>query len=137
MKKVFLDTNIFLRFLVEAKGKQFRECVRLFELVESGQIKGVICSVVVLEIYFTLRSFYGFSFEKCGQILSRVLKLKNLKIRDDFDYSQALDLFLETKIKFADCLIASLGFLKKGGWLVSYDKDFDKLGVKRIEPREI
>lgn len=134
MKEVFLDTNVFLRFLVDVKGKQHQECFRLFELIESGEMRGVICSIVALEVYFTLRSFYGFSAGKCGQILRRILNMKNLKTINNFDYDKALELFLKTEIKFADCLIASLRFFDKGGVLVSYDKDFDKLGIERIEP---
>ena len=134
MKEFFLDSNVFLRFLADFKGKQHRDCARLFKLIEEGKIKGIICSVILLEIYFTLRSFYGFSNRKCQRILVRILALKTLKTRDQFNYGLALGLFAKTKVKFADCLIASLSFLSKGGAIVSYDKDFDKLGVKRIEP---
>lgn len=134
MKEVFLDTNIFLRFFVDDEGKQHRGCIRLFELMEAGKVRGIICSVIVLEIYFTLKSFYRFSNKKCEKLLRRILTANNLKIIDSFDYDKALELFTNTGIKFADCLIASLKFFEKGGTIVSYDKDFDRLGVKRIEP---
>lgn len=134
MKEVFLDTNIFLRFLVDDKGKQHRGCVRLFELMEAGEIRGIICSVVILEIYFTLKSFYRFSNKKCEGLLRRILTANNLKIIDNFDYNRALELFTNTGVKFADCLIACLKFFGKRGVIVSYDKDFDRLGVERIEP---
>ena len=137
MRKVFLDTNIFLRFFVDAKGKQHRDCIRLFELIEAGKIRGIICSVVILEIYFILRSFYRFSNKKCEKLLTQMLTASNLQIIDSFDYQRALELFTNTGIKFADCLIASLKFFEKGGAIISYDKDFDKLGIKRIEPAEI
>ena len=137
MRKVFLDTNIFLRFFVDSKTKQHQECVQLFELVEGGKVRGVICSVVVMEIYFTLKSFYKFSHNKCKEILQQVLSLNHLKIIDNFDYLKALELFGNKNVKFADCLIASLKVFEKDTAIVSYDKDFDKLGVKRIEPKNI
>jgi len=39
------------------------------------------------------------------------------------------------KVKYGDCLIATQ--IPKGVTLVSYDKDFDKLGVGRKEPAEL
>lgn len=137
MKEVFLDTNIFLRFFVDAKGKQHRDCIRLFELMEVGEVRGIICSVIVLEIYFTLRSFYRFSNKKCEGLLKQILTASNLKIIDNFDYNRALELFTNTGVKFADCLIACLKFFEKGGTIVSYDKDFDRLGVERVEPARV
>lgn len=137
MKEYFLDTNIFLRFLVDSESKQKEESVRLFTLLESGKIKGLICSVVLLEIYFTLKSFYRFLPGKCATILAGILSIKNLKKNDNFNYQLALDLFIKKKVKFADCLISSLDFFKKGGEIISYDQDFDKLGTKRIEPSEV
>lgn len=134
MKEVFLDTNIFLRFLVNTKGKQHQDCFRLFKLIRAGKVKGVICSVVILEIYFTLKSFYRFSNRKCEKLLGQILGIGNLKAVDNFNYGKALKLFSQKRVKFADCLIASLKFFEKEGTIVSYDKDFDKLGVKRIEP---
>jgi len=137
MKEFFLDTNIFLRFLVDSKGKQHKECVKLFELIEQRKIKGVICCLILVEVYFTLKSFYKFSSSKCKRILEHILGLKNLRTVDDFNYHQALELFNKTGVKFVDCLIASLGFFQDGGVIISYDKDFDKLGIKRIEPAEL
>lgn len=67
-------------------------------------------------------------------MLKQILTASNLKIIDDFDYNRALELFTNTGVKFADCLIACLKFFEKGGTIVSYDKDFDRLGVERVEP---
>jgi len=137
MKRVFLDTNVFLRFFTGGKTKEHKDYSLLFQSIESEKIKGVICSVVLMEILFTLKRFYGLPKKKCIEYFERILMINDLKIKDDYDYEKALDLFKQTKAKFADCLIASLGFFKKGGTIVSYDKDFDKLGVKRRKPVEM
>lgn len=136
MKKVFLDTNVFLRFWVDQKGRRHDQCVKFFNLIETGEITPVVCSAILLEIYFTLKSFYGYDKKKCGKFLNGILTINNLKIIDNFDYPKALELFSKTGIKFTDCLIVSLPFFQKEGIIISYDKDFDKLGVKRLEPGE-
>lgn len=137
MKTVFLDTNIFLRFFTEKESRQGRECRQLFLLMEKNKLKGVICAVVLLEIYFTLKSFYRYATHACAKRLERILELRNLKIDDRFDYAKALELIMKKGVKFNDCLIASLKFFETGGVIISYDRDFDKLGLRRAEPKEL
>lgn len=136
MKHYFIDTNIFLSFFIEREGRQHRDCIQLFQKLEKNQIKGIICSVVLLEIYFTLKSFYALSNQKVRDYLAQVLDIRQLKFRDAYDYYHALTLYEKTGVKFNDCLIASLNIFPKTD-IVSYDKDFDKLGIKRLEPVDI
>jgi len=137
IKTVFLDTNIFLRMFILGSEKQHKDCNRLFKLLEKGKLKGIICSVVLLEIYFTLKSFYKLSSSQCQKYLTKIIATKNIKIIDNFDYSKALDLFSQTNIKFTDCLIASLKYFEKNRKIISYDKDFDHLNLERLEPTDI
>lgn len=137
MKTFFLDTNIFLRFLVDSKGRQHRECISLFEKLESGQVKALTCALVLMEINFTLKSFYHFPEKRCQQIIKRIMESKNLKMIDSYNYQKFLQFLSVGKVKFVDCLIASLSFFEKGGKIISYDNDFDKLGLKRIEPGDL
>lgn len=47
-------------------------------------------------------------------------------------------MFEQKPVKFIDALLASIKEIKEKKWkVVSYDRDFDKLGVVRIEPKEI
>ena len=70
--------------------------------------------------------------------LNGVLGLKNLKIIDDVDPVFALKMFQDHSVKFIDAMIASNSLVSKGEMIiVSYDRDFDKMGVKRIEPADL
>lgn len=49
----------------------------------------------------------------------------------------ALELHRKSGAKFIDCMISSIQGIRNGVIsVVSYDRDFDKLGVKRFEPGE-
>lgn len=61
--------------------------------------------------------------------------MPHLKIIDAFDLREAIETYKKTKIKFTDCLLASL-LKKKDLKIVSYDLDFDKLNVKRLSPKD-
>lgn len=133
MKRFFIDSNIFLRFF-DRTSESYKRCKNLFSLVEKGEIRGIVCSVVLLEVYFTLRRYYALSKKDAQQKIMSLLRSRNFSFDDSFNYLAAADLWEVTGVKFPDCLIASTKFLRNGGTIVSFDRDFDKLGVKRVEP---
>lgn len=133
----FIDTNIFIRFFVKDEKRVFDECFKFIEKIKQGKIKAAISTVILLEIHFVLSSFYNFPKDRICQALASILNLPNLKFIDNFNQQKALEFYQSKNIKFTDCLIASILFDKPNYSIVSYDKDFDKLGIKRFEPQEI
>jgi len=133
-KPVFVDTNIFLRAIVKEDEQTFNECLSFLKIISNGKIKAITSTLVFLEINFVLLSFYKFPKEKVQQALESILDLPHLKIVDVFDMREAIETYKKTKVKFVDCLLASL-LKKKDLKIVSYDLDFDKLKVKRLTPK--
>ena len=136
--EIFVDTNIFLRVLVGDCGEElFSNCRGVLEKVKLKKYAGYTSSLVLAEINWTLRSYYGLSREETAEAMSGIINLKNLRILDDFDAEYALELYRSHGAKFIDCMISSIRGIRTGGiTVVSYDRDFDKLGVKRVEPAE-
>ena len=134
----FIDANIFLRTLLRDEEKTFKDCLRFLFAVKKGKIRGFTSNLVLAEIAWTLLKFYKFPKEKIIKGLFSILKLKNLKITDEFDSFLALEIYKRFPIKFIDALIASNPKIyQKEVTVVSYDKDFDRIGVIRKEPKEI
>ncbi|MDI6602933.1 MAG: PIN domain-containing protein [Patescibacteria group bacterium] len=72
------------------------------------------------------------------EAIGGILDFKNLKIIDDFDFRKAIEIYEKYPVKFIDALIASNSkIFKKELTIVSYDKDFDKLDVRRKEPKKV
>lgn len=134
-KSVFIDTNVFLRALVKENEQTFSECLSLLEKISEGEIKAITSTLVFLEINFVLLSFYKFPKEKVQQALEGILDLPHLKVVDVYDMREAIETYKKTKVKFVDCLLASL-LKKKSFEIVSYDLDFDKLKIKRLSPKD-
>lgn len=137
---IFIDTNIFLRVLVEENDeKVFNDCRKLLEKVKFKKISGYTSSLVLAEINWTLNSYYSFPKEDVVEALEGIIHLKNLGIMDDFNAAYAVEIYSENKkVKFIDCLIGSIREIRTGNLpVVSYDKDFDRLGVKRLEPAKL
>ncbi len=133
----FIDANIFLRVLVKENEHFFNECTSFLSLVKKGDVSAYTSTAVIAEVVWTLSSFYNFSRKETAKAAKSIVNLKGLKIRDESDVSQAVEMYSNEKVKFIDGLIASDPWFKEGKMvIVSYDTDFDTLEVKRKEPGE-
>ena len=92
-------------------------------------------SLVLAEIAWTLFRVYHYQKDDAAEILSSVASLSSLKFSDKYSPVTAVGLYKKYNVKFADCLIASHPAIASGRMpIVSYDRDFDRLGIKRFEP---
>jgi len=133
-----IDANVFLRFLVPENKTSYQECVQLFSALKAKKIQATTSSIVLAEVQWTLKSFYRLPKRDVLESLQAINSTKGLTIRDKFDMRAALKLWGQHKAKFVDCLLASDKSVQKGETIiVSYDKEFDKLGVIRREPGDL
>ena len=138
MKKIFIDTNVFIRFLVNDNKKMSQEAMKLFERIEGGKIKAETDLIVITEIVWVLSSFYKIKRQDIFEYISLLLQIKNLIIKNEEIIFEALDLYRNKSIDFIDAFCASFAMRRKIKLLCSYDKDFDKIdGIKRVEPKEL
>lgn len=134
----FLDTNIFLRVLNKKDNLTAHlESTDLLKDIKQRKIKAVTSNIVLSEIVWTMQRFYEFPKEEIVLALNSIYNL-SISMNDNFQTARAIKLFKTMNVKFVDCLIASIPQIHECKWtIVSYDKDFDKLGVIRKEPKEV
>jgi len=134
MTKVFIDSNVFLRFFTQDDVKKAGECTKLFEMIERGKIRPYTSNVIILEIQYVLVKLYKFPKEKVMNDISTLLSLRNMTLIDKTDTKVALGLYTKNTIKYADCLIATQ--IPKGVRLISYDKEFSKIKIATSDPAD-
>lgn len=138
MDAYLIDINVFLRIFSGLDEEHKSECLMLLRMIEKGVIKAVVSNLVLSEMVWTLGSYYKHSRREIVMAVRSVVNINKLNFFDDYDTYTALDMFEKKSIKFIDALIASVPQIQSGKWaIVSYDKDFDKVGVKRLEPSDI
>lgn len=136
--KYFLDSNIFLRPIIKDDFEKAKECEELFKKIKKGTIRAFTSSLILSEIIWVGSSFCKIKKGDLIRAVRGILDFKNLKIIDHFDSRLAIEMYEKYSVKFIDALIASNPRIyKKEVIVVSYDKDFDKIGVKRITPARI
>lgn len=134
----FVDTNVFLRLIVKDDAAKFAHCQALIKLITQKQIAAVTSSLVLAEVVWTSQRFYKLAKSEAIKIFEGIISIKNLKFEDQVNLAAALQFYRTHSVKFADCLIASHPqILSREMTIISYDRDFDALGIKRIEPGNV
>jgi predicted nucleic acid-binding protein len=136
----FLDANIFLRFLVEAKTPQdhprHEATYRLFQSVEAGEAVAT-SELIVHEVLFILTSekHYGFSKAEAVGMLKPLLEFRAVSLPRKRLILEALGLFRDYAfLDFPDTV--SIVLSREDGYeLTSYDRGLSRVpGVRRVEP---
>jgi predicted nucleic-acid-binding protein len=135
MTKVFIDSNVFIRFLTQDDPQKALDCTEFFELIEQGLLRPYISNVIVLEIQFVLVRLYKFPKEKVMDDIATLLSLRNLTLIEKTDTHKALELYKKHTVKYADCLISTQ--IPKGVRLVSYDEEFSKIKISKLVPVDL
>lgn len=135
MVKVFLDTNILVRYATKDDREKFGEVLGFFESVSNGEIVPYLSSVVLLELGFVLKSVYKFDKVEIMDVINHVIKMRGVVVVDKTNLKLALEYLDKYKVKFSDCLIASS--IPSGVKVFSYDADFKKMRLDLFDSRDL
>jgi len=125
MKKLFIDTNVWLRFFLKDEAEQYETVYRLISQIESGRFRAYTSSIVFLEINYVLKSVYKFSFKEIDEVFRAIKEVRGITIIDEANFDKTLIYWRKYQIKFSDCLIA--GQTQKGMVLVTFDEELTKI----------
>ena len=137
----FLDTNVFLRFLVEPAtdedSRKHAACMTLFQDVADGSAQITTSEAILHELFYVLCSprQYALSHEDAVARMRPILALRGFHLAQKRTLLRAVDLFeAHAFLDFADA-IAVTRSQEAGDDLLSYDGDYDKVpGAERHEP---
>lgn len=135
MKTYFVDSNIFLRFILEDDKKAAQACEKLFQRAEKEKIVLKTNSLVIAEIIWVLLSFYELNKLDVIEKVRKMIEPEWLKIENKCTLLQALILFERENVDFIDAF--NFIWAREGNFdgVISFDKDFDKLDKNiRKEP---
>ena len=131
----FVDTNIFLRFLINDVPRQANACEALFRRAVAGE--EILCTndMVIAEIIWVLESYYELSRTDIREKVEKILNTKNLECADREVILIALAIYEEKQIDYIDAYNACCMRTKEIYELYSYDRHYDRLSwLERIEP---
>ncbi len=134
----FVDTNIFLRYLVPGDPAKAQACYALFKRIEAGEEIVTTSEAVIAEVTYVLRSraHYGLAQTEISDLLRPLLTLNGLRILEKELYSRALDLYgSHSFLDFEDALGIAHVERENLSDIISYDTGFDRIPrITRTEP---
>ena len=102
MADLFVDTNVFLRFLTNDDPAKAKRAEALFQDAVRGKITLVTSLLVIAEIVWTLESFYKLKKQDIAAKLEKILNTPNLECPQAPLLFAALDLYVYENIDFID-----------------------------------
>lgn len=133
-KRILIDANLIVRFLVQDHEKHAKAAERLFEACDRGELVVVVLPTVLAECVFVLESFYRHPRRRIASALATLIASPGIEIAEPAIHLDALDRYSRTKVHFVDCSIAAAGAAGNIP-VASFDRDFRKFGDARVETR--
>lgn len=132
---VFVDANVFIRYLIVDDEEKAERCRKLFEKAVKGEIKLFSTTLIIAEIIWVLTKVYKWTKEEVCQNIKLILNTPNIKFAEKSLLRRAIDEYAANNIDFIDVYHAEIMRSRGVSTLYSYDKDFENLSdLKRLEP---
>lgn len=126
MKKYLLDTNIFLRFILNDIPHLAQEAENYFKRAEQGKILLFTPQIVIFEIVFALEKEYKIKRAEIIEHLKPLIAAPYIEVEDRNSFLEATDVYESKSLSLVDLFL----FYKAqdmNAELLSFDKDFRKL----------
>jgi len=138
VKRAFVDANVLLRYLTKDPPDLADAAFKTFSAAQQGLIVLVLTPITVAEVVWVLESFYGYPRDQIAETLSRFLRSDGLEVMDLDLLIEALSLYHEKNIDFADALLAGIALSRNLKLIYSFDKHFARIpGVVKMDPGKV
>lgn len=123
MKEVLVDTNAWLRYLLQDNETQCRKMALLIKKMKNGEVRLILTNEVVLEICYVLKSFYRLEKEKISRGLLDLILVKGIVANSI--WKTVLLLYSQKNFSLLDILMKCLAHVN--GWeLFTFDKKLQR-----------
>jgi uncharacterized protein len=130
---IFVDTNLFLRYLTDDVPAQADAVEALLRKAEQGKSRLAINSMVIAEIVWTLESYYGLKKDDIQNKVLAILNTPGLDVSDNNLVLKAIIWYAEKNVDFIDAYNAA--WMEQDGIEKIYT--FDQKHFARFDDLEI
>lgn len=135
MKTALIDANVILRFLTKTPPKMAEAALNLFKKADAGELRLFLHMITVAEVVWVLESFYAYPKAQIAHVMAEFLNCNGLSIEQEASLLEALVLYHEQNIDFADAILAVAAIQSGVTTLYSFDPHFDRVkGIIRLSP---
>lgn len=132
MAQAFLDTNVFLRHLLQDHPEHSPRATAYLARVERGELRVRTADTVIFETVFTLQRHYRRSRADIRDALLPLIGLPGIVLPGKRRLQRVFEMYVEEGLPFADAyhavMIEHLGLTE----IATFDAEFDRIpGIRR------
>ncbi len=127
---ISIDTDILINFLT---GKDVKNIEKIFRHIESKKMKIFLPLEVILEMAVLLEVDYKWEREDIYKVIFTFINDPLFKTDEKENLINALNIYKNSSLSFFDVLKIMPSDVDS---IISYNKDFEKAGIKIINPSE-
>jgi len=101
----------------------YKKAEEIFNQILIGELKAFIPTFIVAEVIYVLQKLYKVNRQTISQVLIDLLKPKSIKTENKDLLFEALKIYVQKNLDFADCLLCAYS---KNYEIVSFDKNLIK-----------
>lgn len=105
---IFVDTNIFLRYLTNDNPATADKIDKYFKYAIEGNIKLITSELVIAEIIWVLESYYEYPKDMIVDMASKIINTKGITVINSDIVTTALNNYTEKNIDFIDAYNVSI-----------------------------
>lgn len=127
---IFIDTNIFLRFVLKDNLQQYKAARQLLGKGAGRRVELFTSTVAIFEVYWVLKSLYHKNREEISGILGQILSLGYITIDNKQAISSAVEYYSKTSFDLEDCFHLFYAQENKADKFATFDEKLQKAFAK-------
>ncbi len=128
-----LDAGVLLEFF-SGSEEEVDRIDDLFREMERQKEKLLITEEVILELVYYLEQVYGWEREVIADVVNTVLMDSLFSVENRDTVQSAVKTYSSTKLSFLDSLKVAKAKKRKVKEVISFNRRFEKAGLKLIRP---
>ena len=132
MKRVVIDTNGFLRLLLDDIPKQASEIESLLKSAKKGEIEIFLPQIIVFEIVFALEKYYRLNKKEVLEKVASLVSIGYINVESRETFVKSVDLYKNNTISFVDCFLLNIVEVRQAK-LFTFDKKLENLQQSKLK----
>lgn len=121
LRRVLVDANVFISFLVERNAKQRAAAKALIETAGDGDIVAVVTQFAIFEVSYVLQSFYGMGVGEVAALVRDLIALPGVQVVDDCPWKKVLEYWPERLPGLADAATVTVAVTNRYDAVATFD----------------
>jgi predicted nucleic acid-binding protein len=135
MKRAFIDANVILRYLTKDPPEMAEAAMKTFMDAKNGKVFLLVTNLTVAEVVWVLESFYKYSKNQIAETLTEFLMCDGLEVESLDVLIEALTVYQEKNLDFADAFLAVCALQKGIPTIYSFDVHLNRVdGITVLKP---